>query len=178
VKSVSAVKWIEAAVAADTATDGNALKSPSVFGRLVSVALRSEELVTPQHGKDDSIWADGCAQREAHRAAFGQWLNLSLAQQWADLEVYAAWSSSDLKALLRQWLSSERLQRLLPQDVLEAERALFLGDLDVLRQLSGERSGSGARRGFPDWLSAVCHSVLARKVKFFAIPATSQEYDP
>ena len=120
-----------------TATRGD---FPSVFGRLVSVALRSAEPGSQQHGKTDGIWVVECAQREAHRAALDQWLDLDLAQKWADLEVYAAWSSSDVKAVLGKWLSAERLRRLMPQDVLEAERVLFLGDLDVLRRLSLEGS--------------------------------------
>ncbi len=134
------VKWIESEVASGTTADCNARKFPSVFGRLVSVALRSAEPRSQQHGKADSIWAVECAQREAHRAAFDEWLILNLAQKWADLEVYAAWASSDVKAVLGQWLSSERQRRLMPQDVLEAESALFLGDLDVLRRLSLEGS--------------------------------------
>lgn len=139
-QSVPAVKWVESDVASDRTTDCNARRFPSAFGRLASVALRSVEPGTLQHGKADSIWAVGRTQREAHRAAFDQWLNLNLAQQWEDLKVYAAWSSPDLKSVLGQWLDSERLRRLMPQDVLEAERRLFLGDLDVLRQLS--RKGS------------------------------------
>lgn len=139
-KSVPAVKWIESDVAADTTTDFSARRLPSVFGRLVSVALRSIEPGTPQPGQADSISAVGCAQREAHRAVFDEWLNLSLAQQWADLEGYAAWSSSDVEATFGQWLTPERLQRLMPQDVLEAQSMLFLGELDVLRELSRRRS--------------------------------------
>jgi hypothetical protein len=136
VEPVPAVTWIESDVTADTTTGCNARRFPSVFGRLVSVALRSVEPGTLQHGKPDSIWAAGCAQRKAHRAALDQWLNLDLAQQWADLQVYSAWSNSDVNVILGEWLSAERLRRLMPPDVSEAERSLILGDLEALRQLS------------------------------------------
>jgi hypothetical protein len=134
------VKWIKSEADSGTPADCDARKSPSVFGRLVAVALRCAEPGSQQHGKADRIWVVESVQREAHRAAFDEWLDLNLAQKWADLQVYAAWSSSDVKAVIGQWLSSERQRRLMPQDVLEAESALFLGDLDVLRRLSLERS--------------------------------------
>lgn len=140
VESVPAVTWIQSDVTSDTITDYNARRFPSVFGRLVSVALRSAEPGTLQDGSADSISAVGSAQREAHRAAFDQWLSLALARQLADLEVYASWSGSDVKAVLGQWLNSERLRKLMPQDVSEAERSLFLGDLEILRQLSEKGS--------------------------------------
>jgi hypothetical protein len=134
----SAPTWIESDVASDPTAGCNPRKSPSVFGGLVAIALRSVEPGTHQHGKANSIWAVECARREAERAAFDEWLNLSLAQKWADLEVYTAWSASDVRATFEQWLSPERLRRMMPPDALEAERRLFLGDLDVLRQLSLE----------------------------------------
>ena len=100
VESVPAVTWIESDVTFDTITDYNARRFASVFGRLVSVALGSAEPGTPQVGNGDSISAVGSAQRQAHRAALDQWLSLDLARQLADLEVYAAWSGSHVKAVL------------------------------------------------------------------------------
>lgn len=116
---------------------------PSVFGRLVYLAsLRDQNTGVYQHyglaqmfGKSD---ADR-ALRQSHEQAFSEWLCFGLEQQKADLDLYLAGLTGERRTILETWIRLVPYRNLVPSSTREAERRLYLADLEaILELLKGE----------------------------------------
>jgi hypothetical protein len=116
---------------------------PSVFGRLVYLAsLRDQNTGMYQHyglaqmfGRAD---ADR-ALRQSHEQAFAEWLCFGLEQQKADLDLYLAGLNGERRTILETWIRLAPYRNLVPFSVREAERRLYLADLEaILELLKGE----------------------------------------
>lgn len=78
------------------------------------------------------------ASREPHRRAFRVWLNLNLEMQLADLEDFLSSLTDQERIPLEARLAAGFYADLVPKEAPEAERCLFLTDMETiltLRQL-------------------------------------------
>ncbi len=112
---------------------------PSVFGRLVYLSsLRNTNSDTYDHhgfalmfGEDES----DRTLRQSHVAAFAEWLRYSLEEQKADLGLYLSALGSDKKMIVEAWLRLTPYRHLIPSSARQAERQLYLSDLETLLRL-------------------------------------------
>ena len=99
-------------------------KIPSLFGQLIAYSSHRMAHAYGSRQPDREL-------QEAQRLVFSNWLSLNLEQQIADLEVYAAWVDSDATSVIEQRLRLG-LRLMVPDDTPEADRRLFLSDLQAL----------------------------------------------
>lgn len=112
---------------------------PTVFGRLVYLAsLRDPNTGRYEHfglaqmfGEDE---ADR-ALRQSHWETFQQWLGFGLERQKQDLDQYLAGLHRDPRAILETWSRVEPYRNLIPAAAPQAERQLYLSDLQALLEL-------------------------------------------
>jgi hypothetical protein len=112
---------------------------PTVFGRLVYLAsLRDPNTGRYEHfglaqmfGEDE---ADR-ALRQSHLETFQQWLGFGLERQKQDLDQYLAGLHRDPRAILETWSRVEPYRNLIPAAAPQAERQLYLSDLQALLEL-------------------------------------------
>jgi hypothetical protein len=118
---------------------------PSLFGRLVYLSsLRSGITGKYEHhglaltfGED----ASHGALADSHAETFASWLNCSLEQQKADLDLYLSTLIPDRAAIVDTWMRVGPYHNLVPASTRESERYLFGSDfralLEVLRREYG-----------------------------------------
>ncbi len=103
---------------------------PTLFGRLMYLAaLRGADGGYSHPGLSNTLGRENadCTLRESHRRTFTQWLSLGLEEQKYDLNVFFNDSRVSREAL--------RYGELVPAGASEAERQLFLTDLETLSEL-------------------------------------------
>lgn len=112
---------------------------PTTFGRVVYLAsLRDVNSGQYQHYGLSQIYSDEEADRvlaASHQQAFREWLSHSLEQQREDLEEYLGSIEGDRGALLNTWLTLTPYRNLVPTTAREAERHLYLSDLELILDL-------------------------------------------
>jgi hypothetical protein len=109
---------------------------PSTFGRLlyfssvrdVNTGRYSTAFLAEQFGADeiDKVF------RYSHNAAFAEWLNYTLEQQAADLDLYLSALLANKRTVLRAWLRFEPYRALIPEEARDEERQLFLADIEAI----------------------------------------------
>ncbi len=109
---------------------------PSRFGRLVYLSSLLDEK-TAHHEVNlltDEIGAEPARflMRDEQRDCFAEWLTLTLREQAADLDVYFQTAGVCRQTLAQSWLQSKPYGELLPPEAVEAERRLFLSDLEAV----------------------------------------------
>jgi hypothetical protein len=121
-------------------------KIPSAFGKIVYLAsLRNENTGKYQHFGLSQIYSDEDADlvlRESHEEAFREWLTFSLEPQKTDLEEYLSGLDDDRATVLDAWSTLAPYRRLIPARATEAERELYVSDLELILELL--RSGSSS----------------------------------
>jgi hypothetical protein len=115
---------------------------PAVFGRMVYLAgLRNGRGRYEHHGLAlifDENEADK-AMRKTHIDAFNVWLNFSLEQQKADLDLYLAGDGPDRAKTVEFWMRTEKYRFILPASARDVEKRLFLADIEsLLRTIANE----------------------------------------
>jgi hypothetical protein len=80
--------------------------------------------------------------RAAHKAAFAEWLSMSLQHQHADLNTWL--DGLDRTRVLSAWIIAEPWMRLIPPSAHDAEHALFLSNFRMLLGLlkSGQETAN------------------------------------
>jgi hypothetical protein len=121
---------------------------PSVFGRLDYLArLRDPNTGVYQHHGLAQVFgaaeADR-AMRESHLASFQEWLNLSMEHQKTDLAVFFSGLLVERQTLIETWLRLGHYRNLIPAAAPEAERALFLADVEALLRALRSAPADGA----------------------------------
>ena len=109
---------------------------PSVFGRLVYLA----SLWNPSTGRyHHQIMSVAFGEEEAnrtlrkcHEKTFLEWLCFTLEQQRADLVRYLSGGDVAEQDLLEIWVGLGLYQHLFPPEPMDAERELFLRDLEAV----------------------------------------------
>jgi len=121
---------------------------PSVFGRLVYLAsLRNANTDAYEHHGFAQIFGRELAEqtlRMSHRKAFAEWLCFTLEEQKADLDLYLSALSVDKKTIVEAWLRLAPYRNLVPSTVRQAERELYLSDLETLLTLLKNEYGASA----------------------------------
>ena len=109
------------------------------FGRLAYLAgLRDQNSGRYQHfglaQRYTENEADGVL-RTSHEEIFAEWLNYPLEQQRQDLEEHLRSIEGDRKAVLRTWLTLTPYRNLIPAESRDAERLLYITDLELLLEI-------------------------------------------
>lgn len=121
-------------------------KIPSAFGKIVYLAsLRNENTGKYQHFGLSQIYSEEDADivlRESHEETFREWLTFSLEPQKIDLEEYLSGLDDDRATVLDAWSTLVPYRRLIPARATEAERELYISDLELILELL--RSGSSS----------------------------------
>ncbi len=73
--------------------------------------------------------------RQSHEEVFREWLNYPLEPQVRDVEKYLDSIEAERDTVLETWLTLEPYQRLLPAGASEAERELYVTDLQLVLEL-------------------------------------------
>ena len=120
---------------------------PTTFGRIAYLSsLRNSDTGRYEHFGLAQIYSAEEADRAlrwSHAQVFREWLNFPLERQKADLEQYLLSLEGDRATVLRTWSSLAPYRNLLPAGITEAERQLFLTDLElILDLLRNEASAS------------------------------------
>jgi hypothetical protein len=120
---------------------------PTAFGRIVYLAsLRNLNSGKYEHFGLARIYSEeqsDAAIRLSHTQAVAEWLNFPLAQQKSDLEEYLDGLEGGRRQVLGAWAALMPQRGLLPADASEAEKQLFLSDLElILEMLRNELSPS------------------------------------
>lgn len=71
----------------------------------------------------------------SHVRIFQEWLCFNLEQQRADVTEYLRELGSDPRQIIANWLRLEPYQNWMPASSREAERRLFLADLEIVSEL-------------------------------------------
>ena len=121
-------------------------KIPSAFGKIVYLAsLRNENTGKYQHFGLSQIYSDEDADivlRESHEEVFREWLTYSLEPQKNDLEEYLGGLDDDRNTVIEAWSTLEPYRQLIPVRATQAERELYVSDLELILELL--RSGSSS----------------------------------
>lgn len=114
-------------------------KSESLFDRLVYLASLQDRN-TGRYSEGLLTRAFGCDEvdrilREEHKATFERWLQLTLEEQAVDLRYYIeSWCHFE-RAALRKWMRDRSYEGLVPGGAMQAQRRLFVTDLELLLPL-------------------------------------------
>ncbi|MBM3728142.1 MAG: hypothetical protein FJW40_22290 [Acidobacteria bacterium] len=124
---------------------------PSVFGRLVYLSsLRDNNSGQYLHDGLISVFGEEEASRAlaiSHERSFLEWLGFNLEQQKADLDLYLSAIEGSKRRLLDTWLKLTPYRNLIPASARDADRNLYLADLELLLEiLRNEYAVSGKDR--------------------------------
>lgn len=111
----------------------------TTFGRLAYLAsLRDANSGRYQHFGLAQVYSAEEAERAlraSHDEVFHQWLTYPLARQKSDLEDYLSSLEEKRETVLQAWLALSPYQNLVPADASEAQKTLFVSDLEVILEL-------------------------------------------
>ena len=111
----------------------------TTFGKVAHLAsLRNENSGQYEHFGLAQLYSDEEADRVlglSHHQVFREWLNFPLEEQRQDLENYLASIEGERKTVLQTWLTLTPYKNLLPVGAVEAERLLYISDLELILEL-------------------------------------------
>lgn len=121
----------------------------TIYGRLVYLA----SLCNPNTGRYEHhglalLFGDPDADkalRNSHIDSFNEWLNFSLEQQKADLELYMTEIPGSRRAVLENWVRLMPYRNLAPAAARPVERTLFLTDVEAVLSLLTNEYGVAFR---------------------------------
>jgi hypothetical protein len=109
---------------------------PSVFGRLVYLSsLRAQNTGFYEHHGLGLLFGEEEADRalrKSHEDSFADWLNFSLEQQRADLDLYLSALTGPRRTIIETWIRLMPYRNVVPAAARRSERKLFLTDFDAL----------------------------------------------
>ena len=112
---------------------------PTTFGRVAYLAgLRNENSGHYQHFGLAQRYSDEEADRvlrSSHEQVFAEWLNYPLARQRQDLEEHLRSIEGERKVVLETWLTLTPYRNLIPVGTREAERLLYITDLELILEI-------------------------------------------
>jgi hypothetical protein len=110
---------------------------PTTIGKLsYSASLKSKDSAAYSHpglARISSAEQADRVLRASHEVVFGEWLNLSLEQQYNDLRVFLL--SEGIDDAERKAFVSVAIERYIPATARPAERLLYRTDLDTIIDL-------------------------------------------
>ena len=112
---------------------------PTTFGRVAYLAgLRNENSGYYQHFGLAQRYSDEEADRVlwlSHEQVFAEWLNYPLEQQRQDLEEHLRSVEGEQQVVLETWLTLTPYRNLIPAGTREAERLLYITDLELILEI-------------------------------------------
>jgi hypothetical protein len=112
---------------------------PTTFGRMVFLSnMRDANTGSYTHyGFAQRVGEEKADEtlRQSHWRCFSEWLDSSLEEQKADLDLYLSSLSSDRKTVLETWIRTKPYLNLIPATALDVERRLYNSDLETLLEL-------------------------------------------
>ncbi len=119
---------------------------PSLLERLIFIAsLRDpatgsykERVLALKFGED----AVERVLSEEHIDTFGTWLCLTLEQLTMQLELHLSSREAPLRAVLNEWMHRKPYERLIPAGATDAQRDLFLTDMETILRTLARKAGS------------------------------------
>lgn len=121
----------------------------SLYGRLVYLsALRDPNTGRYEHHGLALLFGENESDktlRKTHTEVFNDWLNYSLEQQCADVELYLAELPGARKTTLETWARLTPYRNLVPSSVREVERSLFFAEIEAILQLLRNEAGVSFR---------------------------------
>jgi hypothetical protein len=122
---------------------------PSVFGRLVYLSsLRGTNTGQYEHHGLSLIFGEEEAHkalRRSHEESFAGWLNFSLEQQKADLDLYLSALAGKRTAIIDTWLRLMPYRNVVPASARPTEKRLFVSDFEALLHLLKTEHGVDGR---------------------------------
>lgn len=121
---------------------------PSILGRMSYLVRLSDPNTAvyfhPAVGQRD-LQADVDREfRLLHERIFRHWLNLTLEEQKADLDLYLSSLSCDRATVIHTWVAIESYRCFVPATASTAERQLYVANLETLLRIE-----MGEARGMP-----------------------------
>lgn len=120
----------------------------TVFGRLEYLStLRNHHTGRYEHyGLEQRVGAERseATLRRSHEALFMDWLGFALETQKGEIEVYLSTREETVEEILSSWLRVRPFNTWVPASARNAERQLFLSDLNVVLELIRRERGVGA----------------------------------
>jgi len=118
---------------------------PTLVGRLVYLSqLRNPNSGRYEHHGLAAVVGRSEAEkalRKSHISTFEEWLQFSLEQQKADLDLHFATMEETRREIVESWIQSESYLTLVPASIHGAERELFVSDmralLEILKNVTG-----------------------------------------
>lgn len=121
---------------------------PTLHGRLVYLSsLRSGDTGAYEHHGLAMLFGKAEANRalaESHLRVFGEWLEYGLEGQKADLLLYISDLPADRRTVIETWLRLAPYRNLIPSTVFQAQRELYLADMQVLLEQLKREWGADA----------------------------------
>ena len=112
---------------------------PTTFGRLVYLAsLRNQNTgVYEHHGLAQVFGAEEADRtlRRSHFEIFSEWLCFGLEQQKNEVTGYLEALDESLRLVLENWIRFSPYRNFLPASTREAERELYISDLETVLEL-------------------------------------------
>ncbi len=120
----------------------------TVFGRLEYLAsLRNHHTGRYEHfGLEQRFGPEqsDATLRKSHEQIFADWIGFSLERQKGELKTYFSGRDETVAEIMDSWLRVKPFATWVPASTRNAERALFLSDLDVILELVRREYGVGA----------------------------------
>jgi hypothetical protein len=82
--------------------------------------------------------------RKTHNESFSEWLNYSMEQQKADLELYLSAQEGEKREILENWAALMPYRYYVPASVREPERMLYVSDLEILLKILRNEYGAAS----------------------------------
>jgi hypothetical protein len=123
---------------------------PTTFGRLAYLAsLRDPNSGGYRHhglfvtfGREEGSQA----LETSHRQVFSEWISMPLEGKYGDLLAYLDELEDPREMVIRHWTRSGAYQPMIPASATDAEKALYLQELQVLLDLLSHAAGAGRDR--------------------------------
>ena len=112
---------------------------PSIFGRMVYLSgLRDPNSGHYEHHGLALVFGERDSERalkDSHKTAMDDWLNFSLEQQKADLDLYISGLNINKGTVVDSWLQTAPYRNLPPASIKGPAKKLFVSDLEALLEL-------------------------------------------
>lgn len=121
------------------------MQVPTTFGRLIYLAsLRNQNTGMYEHHGLAQMYGAGEADRtmrESHQHLFSEWLCFSLEEQKNEVEDYMRGLEESPRLVIENWLRFSPYRNFIPAETRDAERRLYMTDLDAVMEMLRRENG-------------------------------------
>ena len=118
---------------------------PTVFGRLVYLSsLRDQNTGLYEHfglAQMFSVEEADKTLRTSHAQLFAEWLCCNLEQQEEEVATYLASLEGPVEVVIANWLRLAPYRNFVPSEACQAERELYLADVETILELLRHENG-------------------------------------